>query len=241
MFKKKVNDVHGQDSDLGAPDRHGAVRARLVAAADSTVADHGLAALRARDLAARAGCAVGAIYTVFADMDALILQVNACTQAALDAALDAATLHLSRAAPAAQLAALADAYLDFAAANRHRWDALFTHRLAGGRTAPDWFLDQQAALFARVERPIAALCPGLPAEALRLLARTVFSAVHGVVALGLDQRVAPIDTCVLRVELHRIVGALAAGLPRLERSRAETINGARRANARRTGAPCRER
>jgi AcrR family transcriptional regulator len=219
MFKKKMNAVHRPVSESSAPDRYESVRARLVAAAESTVAQRGLAALKARDLATQAGCALGAIYTAFADMDALILAVNARTQAALDAELAAATAPHARASPATLLCALADAYLDYAAANRGLWDALFAHRMAVGHTAPDWFWDQQAALFARVERPVAELCPGLPDDELRLAARSVFSAVHGVVSLGLDQRVASIDMRGLRKELHRIVRALTAGLPAAAQSR----------------------
>jgi AcrR family transcriptional regulator len=213
-----MNSVHKPTRPAGAaaPGRHDAVRARLVDAAEAVIAEHGLAALKARDLAARAGCALGAIYTAFADMDALVMQVNARTQEALDSALQAATAPLTGADPAALLLALAEAYLEFAAAHRHRWDALFAHRMAAGQTAPQWFWDQQSAMFARVEAPVASLCPTLSPDQRRLAARSVFSAVHGIISLGLDQRVARIDTRGLRGELRRIVAALAAGLPQVK-------------------------
>ena len=47
----------------------------------------GLAALKARDLAREAGCAVGTIYNVFEHLDELILCVGSRTLAMLDAAL----------------------------------------------------------------------------------------------------------------------------------------------------------
>ena len=59
--------------------RRRALRDNLIAIAEKRIAAEGLAGLRARDLAAEAGCALGAIYTVFPDMTALTLAVNART------------------------------------------------------------------------------------------------------------------------------------------------------------------
>jgi len=204
-----MNDVQGR---LVTPDKPAALRARLVAAAAETVASQGLAALKARDLARQAGCALGALYTVFEDMDALILQVNAQTQALLEQTLDGALASADAVTPGARLQALASAYLAFATEHRARWDALFAHRMSGGRAMPEGFAAQQAGLFARIEAPLASLCPTMPASELSLLARSVFSAVHGVVALGLDQRVAAMDAGVLRGQVQLIVAALVAGL-----------------------------
>src|ERR1700679_3718406 len=51
----------------------------LLAAATRTIAERGYQALRARDLANEVGCAVGAIYNVFPDLDALTLAVKSRT------------------------------------------------------------------------------------------------------------------------------------------------------------------
>ena len=45
-----------------------------------------------------------------------------------------------------------------------------------------------------------------------MLARSLFSAVHGMVALGLDERVAAMTLPVLREQLRVVVGAVARGL-----------------------------
>src|SRR3954466_15217886 len=63
------------------------LREALVAAAEKRIGTGGLRGLKARDLAAEAGCAVGAIYNVVDDLDDLILAVNARTLAALERAL----------------------------------------------------------------------------------------------------------------------------------------------------------
>ena len=44
-----------------------------------------------------------------------------------------------------------------------------------------------------------------------VLARTVFSAVHGMVDLGLDEKVAEMPLAVLRAQIRLVVHALAAG------------------------------
>ena len=66
-------------------ERRKALRQALIEAADATVARDGLGALRARDLAEAAGCALGAIYTIFPDMDALAAALNRRTLQRLEA------------------------------------------------------------------------------------------------------------------------------------------------------------
>ncbi len=109
--------------------RRSKLRERLLDVARHSIATRGLSGLKARDLASEAGCALGAIYTAFDDLDELILRVNLSTLQRLGAALDEA---LREAAPADALRALARAYLDFARAQEPSWRALFEHRLSGG-------------------------------------------------------------------------------------------------------------
>lgn len=180
-----------------------------MAAAEQAIAADGLANLRARALAEAAGCSVGAIYGVFPDLDALILAVNGRTLEAIDAVMqqtgpgsDAAD-HLVR---------LAEAYLGYAATHRQRWSALFRHRMPEGRTAAPWYGERQEAAFAHIESPLAALQPGLSGAERALLARTLFSAVHGMVELGLDEKVIAVPLPVLRAQVRLVVQAIANGL-----------------------------
>ena len=186
------------------------LREALLAAAERRIAESGLADLKARELAQEAGCALGALYTVFEDLDALILAVNGRTLDALEAAVE-------RAAdpgrdPVEQVAALAEAYLDYAAAHRQRWAALFKHRMTGGRLPPDWYNERQARLFRHVEAPLDTLRPGLATEERARLARSLFSAVQGIIALGLDEKLVPMPEAVLRAHLRLLSRALARGL-----------------------------
>ena len=189
-------------SKISTSTKHEVLQDRLLTLAEHTIALKGLPALRARTLAEEAGCSVGAIYGVFADLVALILAVNART-------LDQFTASMQR---AEDLPAMAGAYLDYAAANRHRWQALFQHRMPDGRPIPQSYADKQALAFSRIEAPLATLCPALPHPERAALARTLFSAVHGVVILGLDEKVAAVKLPDLHAQLRLLVDALTRGL-----------------------------
>ena len=54
--------------------------------------------------------------------------------------------------------------------------------------------------------------PDLAPEARTVLARTLFSAVHGMVDLGLDEKVASLTPAQLRAQLRLLVSAMATGL-----------------------------
>jgi AcrR family transcriptional regulator len=195
-------------------DRRAVLRTRLIDAAERTIADRGLAALKARDLAREAGCAVGTIYNVFEHLDELILCVGSRTLVMLDAALGAvgsASPIGSTGAAVDDLLRLALAYLEFATTHTIRWRALFEHRMSEARALPTWFVDQQHALFAHVERPLVTLLPELEGDARRTLARTLFSAVHGIVALGLEEKLVSLLLPDLRSQLAATVRAIASG------------------------------
>jgi AcrR family transcriptional regulator len=185
----------------------------LTAAAARTIAEQGLAGLKARALADEAGCAVGAIYNVVADLDELILHANARTLAELEKALTAATT--SGQGPdwaIQQLVKLALAYLEFAASHRRQWQALFDHRLARGANPPDWYQRDLERLFGYIEQPVAELQPEAPPARRALLARSLFSAAHGLVALGLEEKLQFVPLPALREQVITIVTALGYGL-----------------------------
>jgi AcrR family transcriptional regulator len=190
---------------------------RLVDAASSLVEAQGLASVKARPLAEKAGCALGAIYTVFPDLDALILGVSARTLARLEANLDAVAVAVApdtspREAARQKLVAHALAYLDFAFAHRASWRALFEHRLPEGRPIPEWMIAEQARLFGKVEVLLGPLVPHMDVAQRVLLARSLFSAVHGLVLLGLEEKLGVMPFTTLREEVARLVSAMARGL-----------------------------
>ena len=196
--------------------RRGRLREALVLAAEDTIAKGGLQELRARTLAEKAGCAVGAIYNAVADLDELVLLANMRTLAALEDALtaasDAGKDNLKDAESAiAHLVRLAHGYLAFAAANTPRWRALFDHRMPG-RDVPDWYRNAQHRLFLHIEAPLRVLQPHVPPKRRALVARSLFSAVHGLVRLGLEEKLQAIPLTVLREQLTFIITTIGRGM-----------------------------
>src|SRR5919205_1223250 len=77
-------------SEPKAVARRRKLRDALIEAAERTMEQEGLRGMKARDLALRVGCAVGAIYNVFTDLDDLVFAVNALTLEELEQMLMAA-------------------------------------------------------------------------------------------------------------------------------------------------------
>lgn len=200
--------MNEKTTEAGA-DRRTQLRARLIDVAQETIAAQGLAGLKARDLAAAAGCAIGAIYTAFDDLDELILRVNARTLARLETALDRA---LGDAEAEQALQVMARTYLNFARAEEPSWRALFEHRLPRGVNPPQWYVDARNRLFNRLDEPLSQLLPGAGLLARAAFARTLFSAVHGVVALGLEEKIADTPPKLLDDQLEMLVRIIADGL-----------------------------
>ncbi|MCB1446968.1 MAG: WHG domain-containing protein [Rhizobiaceae bacterium] len=185
------------------------LKARLIEAATRRIAENGLANLRARDVTQDAGCALGGLYTVFRDLDELVLHVNSATLGLLEADLVAALE--GREEPAQQLRILAHGYLEFALANRNLWSALFDHRLPDTVEAPAWHLEKHMFLIQFIARPLATLNPQMSEEDLRIRALTLFAAVHGIISISLEARFVGIPAGRLESELDDFVGLLAAG------------------------------
>jgi AcrR family transcriptional regulator len=183
----------------------------LILAAEKSIAAKGLAGLKTRDLAREIGCANGAVYNLVEDVDELILRVGSRTLARLDAALTAAERE-GPAAPNEILVRIALAYCDFAAENLELWRALFEHRMERGKPIPEWAIDEQMNLFRHIYHPLAALFPKWSADELGITARSLFSSVHGMVSLGLEQKLIAVPITVLRHEIATIVKAMIKGL-----------------------------
>ncbi len=183
----------------------------LIDAAERTIAEKGLAALKARDLAAAAGVSLGGLYNLVGDLDEVILHVGARTLARLDKALSDVA---AEARPVERLVAIALAYCRFAQANLSLWRALFEHRMARDAVLPDWHAATQLNLFAHIAAPLRLLLPEKTEEERALLSRTLFSAVHGVAALGLDEKLVAVPVARLEAQIEILVRAVCAGVSR---------------------------
>jgi len=192
-------------------ERREKLRCELILAAERSIGAKGMAGLKTRELARDIGCANGAVYNLVEDMDELILLVGSRTLERLDASLTEAESD-GPASAGETLARIAVAYCDFAADNLELWRALFEHRMAPGKPIPEWAIEQQMELFRHIYRPLATLFPQRSAAELSVTARSLFSAVHGMVALGLEQKLIAVPVDALRAEIALIVRAMVRGL-----------------------------
>ncbi|WP_456759505.1 TetR/AcrR family transcriptional regulator [Bradyrhizobium sp. USDA 4011] len=183
-------------------------RGLLIEIARRHIATKGLRSLKVRDVAEAAGCSIGSVYNEFGDFDGLILTVNRETVQALTTRLKAVPAD----DPLRQLHGLADAYLGFATEHANLLRSLFEHRMEDDRPFPEDILAMVMDAFALMHAPLVRLLPDRDSDDVALLSRTMFSAVHGIISLGLEERVVAVPPEQLRERLAQFVDTHLAGL-----------------------------
>ncbi|WP_315838214.1 TetR/AcrR family transcriptional regulator [Bradyrhizobium prioriisuperbiae] len=201
-----MNNVQEPSSNSRKSERH----AHLLETARALIAAKGLRSLKVRDVATAAGCAVGTVYNEFEDFDALVIAVNRDTLDALDGALST----LEDDDPVRHLHRLAQGYLDFATAHPNLLRSLYEHRMEGDRPFPQDLLDKVQSTFALMYPPLVRLLPDYPSDDVALLARMMFSAVHGIISLGIEERLVAVPPQQLRRQVSLFVDTYIAGLER---------------------------
>jgi len=113
------------------------LRRKLIDLGETRIATGGIEQIKARDLASEAGCAVGAIYNVFGDLNDLVMAVNGRTFKRLGSHVVEAVNASPDAAPVETLIIMGHAYLDFAMTNTHAWRTLFDLEMSTDQEVPD--------------------------------------------------------------------------------------------------------
>lgn len=194
-------------------ERREKLRLDLIESAERHIADHGLAGLKARTLARDVGCALGAIYNVFPDMDALTIAVNSRTLARLDREIAKFTNVVDQQdAPEETMVGLALAYLQFASDHTNLWSALFDFGMQSNKPTPDWHLDEHLRLIGYIVDVLNKISPSISEDRVWTLARALFSAVHGIVQLGLEERYLAVPRAELQQQIRLIVRAVTHGI-----------------------------
>ena len=180
----------------------------IIEIARRIIATKGLRSLKVRDVAEAAGCSVGSVYNEFGDFDGVILTVNRETVQALTARLGAVPAE----DPVRQLYGLAETYLDFFAENANLLRSLFEHRMEDNRPYPDDILQMVMDAFALMHPPLVRVLPDADDVKIALLARTLFSAVHGIISLGLEERMVAVPPQMLRQHVTQFLDTHLLGL-----------------------------
>lgn len=196
---------------MSEPSYREKLRDEVVALGVRLVETEGLDALQARRIAKEAGCAVGSLYNVFGDIDGLIAAINGVTLGKLGSALTIAQAACAGGTLKERLLALALAYTRFAMENHRAWDAVFKHRRAAGSDVPPSYVADQMRLIGVIEGVIQGTAADADARARQ--ARALFAAIHGIVALAMDDRLAGIARAELEDQVRFMVDVIAHGLP----------------------------
>ncbi len=176
--------------------------------ARTLIASKGLRSLKVRDIAEAADCSIGSVYNEFGDFDGVILTVNRETVQALTARLVA----VPKDDPVRQLHGLAATYLEFAAEHANLLRSLFEHRMEEDRPFPEDILIMVMDAFELMHEPLVGLMPNRDPEGVALLSRMMFSAVHGIISLGLEERMVAVPPERLRQQVAQFVDTYLKGL-----------------------------
>ncbi len=187
-------------------------RMAIIDAAHAIMSQKGLQALNIRDIGKACGCAPGTIYTHFEDLDTLILHANSRTLNQLAQVLEAVDEKGQGRAVPDRLCEMADAYLDFALANRAAWQALFEHQME--RPIPQWHRDDHFRLFGSIARLLLLHTAGLDEARVQLVARGLYSSVHGIVSLGTAPRLLRLSDRDIRWQMHLVIHGMLNQLSR---------------------------
>ena len=155
--------------------------ALALAAAETVVANEGLAALSARRVAKDIGYAPGTLYNLFEDLDELVLRVNARTLDGLRQALDAVPAQDS---PRRTLHALAKRYLAYTRKHALLWQALLTFRRGKPAPPPAWYQAHLRDLVATVAAAVGAFPRPMDGRERSYRARLIWASLHGVCSLA---------------------------------------------------------
>ncbi|MFG6177486.1 TetR/AcrR family transcriptional regulator [Halomonas sp. THAF12] len=198
---------------MARPRQHApeALHAQVMAACDAWLQERPVHTLSLRSLAREVGCAPSTLLKLYGSFGNLLQHVNIESLARLRTAIDPL---LEESTPEARLKALARAYWEFARREPFRWQLLFDYPLAQEGELDQRQSDMIEALFLRVETTLKEYQPALDDLEARRLGRTLWGSVHGLVQLGLNERLGYWQSEPLEVGelLDQLLSTLLAGL-----------------------------
>jgi AcrR family transcriptional regulator len=187
------------------------LRELILDAAQEIIDAQGLAGLSAREIARRIGYSPGTIYNIFANLDDVVLNVEARVLDALDKRLS--DIHQSDSHSSGQLIRIAHAYLAFTQEKPRLWNLLFEHHLPAGVDLPAWYQQKLEGLMGHVERALAPhFAPGKEAD-LQRASRVLWAGVHGITSLSTADKLSVVTTETAARLIDDLIGTYLAGLP----------------------------
>jgi AcrR family transcriptional regulator len=182
----------------------------IVDAAERLMADGGLVALSAREVAKQIGYSPGTLYNMFDNIDDVIVMVEARVLDRLMARLKSTKARR----PEDQTLALAHAYTAFTQEEGLLWNVLFEHRLPPDRQLPDWYMAKLEAMLTLVEDSLKPHMRRSEAKLRRRAARVLWSSVQGITALSTSGKLGIVTEDQPNVLVENLVRVYLEGLSR---------------------------
>jgi AcrR family transcriptional regulator len=184
------------------------LRELILDAAQDIIDAQGLAGLSAREIARRISYSPGTIYNIFANLDDVVLNVEARVLDALDKRLS----DINQADGGGRLIRIAHAYLAFTQEKPRLWNLLFEHHLPADVDLPAWYKQKLEGLMGHVERALAPhFAPGREAD-LQRASRVLWAGVHGITSLSTADKLSVVTTETAARLIDDLVGTYMAGL-----------------------------
>ena len=106
--------------------------------------------------------------------------------------------------PTDRLIIMSYAYMQYASDHPEAWRALFSLRMSTDMEVPKWYLAEMDRLFGFIGGPVRECFPDSTPEDIALMTRGLFSSIHGIVLLGLENRISGVP----RKDLERMIALL---------------------------------
>jgi AcrR family transcriptional regulator len=187
------------------------LRGLILDAAQEIIDVQGLAGLSAREIARRIGYSPGTIYNMFANLDDVVLHVEARVLDALDQRLSYIQQGVGNAN--GRIRQIAHAYLAFTQEKPRLWNLLFEHHMPAGTDLPAWYQQKLEGLMGHVERALAPHFPPGREVDLQRASRVLWAGVHGITSLSTADKLSVVTTETAGRLIDDLVGTYLAGLP----------------------------
>jgi AcrR family transcriptional regulator len=165
------------------------IRALAIRAARELAQEEGLRGITARRVADKIGYVAGTLYTVFADLDDLVLNLNADTLDRLAHALADAGSGRAETRPTR----LIEAYFSFIEADLRLWTVVFEYTSPAGRSLPDWYTKRLDRVVWIVEHALMPLMEQLSGDERRARIIAMWAALHGISTLSSTGKLHAVD------------------------------------------------
>ncbi len=163
----------------------------IIDAATKVILEEGYHALTMRKVAKKIGYAVGSLYMIFPSSDALIMAINGQTLRKLYVVISEDLNALDPSStPQIVLQQIAMSYVNFSVDSRALWQTVFLHHVSDPALLTSEYYKDIQCLFDLISQHIAVLAPHLSSMACEQWARGLWAAVHGIVWLHLDGKLA---------------------------------------------------